>query len=153
MKKTIITIAAALSAAMGLSGEQTLSIIKPDAVQTHHIGDIISRFEKNGLEINHLKMVRLTKTEAEKFYEEHKDRPFYPTLVEFMSSGPSVVMVLDGNNAINKNRILMGATDPSKAAKGTLRADFGSSIEQNAVHGSDSQESAQREIDFFFPSN
>lgn len=153
MLKTLLTAAITLAAAASLQAEQTLSIIKPDAVKARHIGDIISRFEKNGLDITQMKMVRLSKDQAEQFYAEHKSRPFYPNLVEYMTSGPVVVMVLDGNNAINKNRILMGATDPKKAAAGTLRNDFGTSIEHNAVHGSDSTESAEREITFFFSKN
>ncbi|MBS4168630.1 nucleoside-diphosphate kinase [Parachlamydia sp. AcF125] len=138
----------------GASEQQTLSIIKPDAVAAKHIGHILSRFEENGLRIAALKMVKLTKEQAEQFYAVHKDRPFYKDLVEFMSSGPVVVLVLKGENAIAKNRTLMGATDPSKAEKNTLRADFAQSVTKNAVHGSDSVENAQKEISFFFsPSN
>lgn len=152
MFKTLTTLALTLATCATLGAEQTLSIIKPDAVQAHHIGDVISRFETNGLTIAELKMTKLTKDQAENFYAEHKGRPFYPNLVEYMTSGPVVVMVLDGDSAVTKNRTLMGATDPKKADKGTLRADFGTSIEHNAVHGSDSIESAKREITFFFPS-
>lgn len=152
MFKALTIATLALCASISLFGEQTLSIIKPDAVKAHHIGEIITRFEKNGLDIKEIKMVRLSKNQAEEFYEEHKGKSFYPNLIDYMSSGPVVVMVLDGSNAINKNRILMGATDPAKASKGTLRSDFGSSIENNAVHGSDSAESAKREISFFFNS-
>lgn len=151
MIKTLLTTALALVATVCLQAEQTLSIIKPDAVQTHHIGEVISRFEKNGLDITKMKMTRLTKEQAEQFYAEHSGKPFFSNLVSYMSSGPVVVMVLDGDNAISKNRILMGATDPAKAMKGTLRNDFGTSMEHNAVHGSDSVESAKREISFFFP--
>lgn len=133
-----------------VNAEQTLSIIKPDAVADHHIGEIISSFEKNGLHIKAMRMVNLTEEEAGKFYEIHKGRPFYPELVKFMSSGPVVAMVLDGENAIKKNREIMGATDPKKAAKGTLRASFAKSMSRNAVHGSDSPESAETEIAFFF---
>jgi len=146
--KTLVAFAIASSAA--LCAEQTLSIIKPDAVKEHHIGEIISRFEQNGLTIADLKMTKLSKEKAGEFYAEHKGRPFYSNLVEYMTSGPIVVMVLDGDNAIAKNRTLMGVTDPAKAEKGTLRKDFGSSIEHNAVHGSDSADSAKREITFFF---
>lgn len=148
MFKKLLLSAALLSATLG--AEQTLSIIKPDAVKAHHIGEIITRFEKNSLNIDQMKMVNLTKEQAERFYDEHKERPFYTKLVEYMASGPVVVIVLDGDNAIAKNRILMGATDPQKATKGTLRSDFGTSVEHNAVHGSDSAESAKREISFFF---
>lgn len=130
--------------------EQTLSIIKPDAVASHHIGDIISRFEGKQLQVAAIKMVKLSKEEAGQFYAVHKDRPFYPELVNFMSSGPVVVMVLEGDNAVALNREIMGATDPAKASPGTIRADFAKSIGQNAVHGSDSLENAKSEIAFFF---
>ena len=133
--------------------ERTLSIIKPDAVQKNSIGDIISRFEHAGLHVVGIKMLQLNKDQAGKFYQEHKDRPFYPKLVEFMSSGPVVVLVLEGDQAVAKNRQLMGATDPAKAEKGTLRADFAQSMTYNAVHGSDSPESSKREILFFFQPN
>lgn len=133
-----------------IQAEQTLSIIKPDAVKNQHIGDIISRFEKNGLKVAALKMVKLNKTQAGDFYAVHKERPFYPELVNFMSSAPVVVMVLDGDNAVSKNRTLMGATDPKKADQGTIRKDFAESITNNAVHGSDSPENAKTEINFFF---
>ncbi len=132
------------------NNEQTLSMIKPDAVADHHIGEIIARFEKNGLRIAAIAMRHLTKQQAGEFYAEHKERQFYPELVTFMSSGPIVVMVLEGDNAIAKNREIMGATDPKKATKGTIRADFARSIGENAVHGSDSKEAAQSEINFFF---
>lgn len=133
-----------------LQAELTLSLIKPDAVAGSHIGEIINRFEKNGLQVAALKMVKLTDKQAGDFYSVHKDRPFYPELVKFMSSGPIVAIVLDGDNAVAKNREIMGATDPKKASAGTLRADFAKSITKNAVHGSDSQESAKTEIAFFF---
>lgn len=133
--------------------ERTLSIIKPDGVNNHHIGEIISRFEKAGLRIADIKMVTLSKEQAEQFYQEHRERPFYQDLVKSMTSGPVVLMVLEGNQAVSKNRELMGATDPKKAEKGTIRADFAKDVTQNTVHGSDSPESARREILFFFPSD
>lgn len=130
--------------------EQTLSIIKPDAVKKGVIGKIISRFEDNGLRIAAAKKVQLSKKEAQEFYAVHKERPFFKDLVEFMISGPVVVMVLEGKGAVAKNRELMGATNPKEAAKGTIRADFADSIDANAVHGSDSKENAANEIAFFF---
>lgn len=130
--------------------EQTLSIIKPDAVAKNHVGDILARFEKAGLRVMATKMVHLSKAQAEAFYAVHKDRPFFKDLVSFMITGPSLVTVLEGDNAILKNRDLMGATDPKKAAPGTIRADFASSIDENAVHGSDAVETAKGEIAFFF---
>ena len=130
--------------------EKTLSIIKPDAVQNNVIGEIFTRFEKNGLKIVAAKMVSLTKEQAESFYEIHQDKPFFNDLVKFMTSGPVMVTVLEGENAVLKNRNLMGATDPKKAEKGTIRADFASSIDANAVHGSDGTETAKYEIEFFF---
>ncbi len=130
--------------------EQTLSIIKPDAVQKNVIGKIIDRFESNGLRIAAMKKVRLGRCDAKEFYAVHKERPFFADLVDFMVSGPVVVMVLEGLNAVAKNRELMGATNPKEAAPGTIRADFADSIDANAVHGSDSLENAQREIAFFF---
>ncbi|GAX87099.1 nucleoside-diphosphate kinase [Lebetimonas natsushimae] len=130
--------------------EQTLSIIKPDAVAKNVIGKIIDRFESNGLRIAAMKKIKLTKEDAAKFYEVHKERPFFNDLCEYMSSGPVVVMVLEGENAVKKNRELMGATNPKEAAPGTIRADFAESIEANAVHGSDSLENAKKEITFFF---
>ena len=133
--------------------ELTLSIIKPDAVKNNHIGDIISRFEKEGLRVAGIKMVRLSKDQAAQFYQVHKDRPFYSDLVNFMSSGPVVVIALEGKEAVSKNRKLMGATDPGKAEKGTIRADFAESVTKNAVHGSDSPETARKEILFFFRPN
>ena len=133
-----------------MSTEKTLSIIKPDAVAKHVIGEINHRFEKAGLRIIAAKMMRMTKKQAEDFYAVHKARPFYASLVNFMISGPVMIQVLEGNNAIAMNRQIMGATNPKEAAKGTIRADFASSIEHNAVHGSDSAENAQQEIAFFF---
>ena len=130
--------------------QRTLSIIKPDAVAKNVIGKIIDRFESNGLRIAAMKKIKLTKEDAAKFYEVHKERPFFNDLVEYMTSGPVVVMVLEGENAVAKNRELMGATNPKEAAPGTIRADFAESIEANAVHGSDSLENAQKEIRFFF---
>jgi len=130
--------------------ERTLSIIKPDAVAKNVIGKIIDRFETNGLRIAAMKKIRLSREDAAKFYEVHKERPFFNDLVEYMTSGPVVVMVLEGENAVAKNRELMGATDPKEAAPGTIRADFAESIEANAVHGSDSLENARKEIAFFF---
>ena len=130
--------------------ERTLSIIKPDAVQKGVIGKIIDRFESNGLRIAAMKKLQLSRCDAEVFYAIHKDRPFFNDLVEFMVSGPVVVMVLEGDNAIAKNRDLMGATNPKEAKPGTIRADFAQSIDANAVHGSDSSENARNEIAFFF---
>ena len=130
--------------------QQTLSIIKPDAVKKGVIGKIIDRFESNGLRIAAAKKVQLNREDAGKFYEVHKERPFYNDLIDFMTSGPVVVMVLEGENAVAKNRELMGATDPQKAEKGTIRADFAENIDANAVHGSDSLENAKIEIAFFF---
>jgi len=130
--------------------ERTLSIIKPDAVAKNVIGKIVDRFESNGLRIAAMKKIKLTKEDAAKFYEVHKERPFFNDLCEYMSSGPVVVMVLEGENAVAKNRELMGATNPKEAAPGTIRADFAESIEANAVHGSDSLENAKKEIAFFF---
>ena len=131
--------------------ERTLSIIKPDAVAKNVIGKIVSRFEAAGLKIVAAKLVQLSRAEAEQFYAVHKERPFFKDLVEFMISGPVFVQVLEGEDAIAKNRDLMGATDPKKAAAGTIRADFADSIDANAVHGSDAPETAAVEIAFFFP--
>ena len=130
--------------------ERTLSIIKPDAVAKNVIGQIESRFENAGLRLVALKMVQLSKEQAEGFYAEHKERPFFGDLVAFMTSGPVVVQVLEGEDAISKNRELMGATNPKEAAAGTIRADFAVSIDENAVHGSDSAASAEREVAYFF---
>jgi nucleoside-diphosphate kinase len=130
--------------------EQTLSMIKPDGVKRGLIGEVIGRFEKNGLKIKAMKMLHLTLEQARAFYAVHQERPFYESLTGFMSSGPIVAMILVGENAIQVNRDLMGATDYRKAAPGTIRADFAKEIEANIVHGSDSPESAQTEIAFFF---
>ena len=130
--------------------EQTLSIIKPDAVKKNVIGEIYSRFEKAGLKIVMAEMIELTKEEAEGFYMVHKERPFFNDLIAFMISGPVMIQVLQGDNAVSKNRELMGATNPKEADAGTIRADFADSIEANAVHGSDSLKNAYIEIDYFF---
>jgi nucleoside-diphosphate kinase len=130
--------------------ERTISIIKPDAVAKNVIGDIYSRFEKAGLQIVAARMMHLSQEQAEGFYAEHKERPFFGALVSFMTSGPVMVQVLEGEGAVLKNRDLMGATNPKDAAAGTIRADFAESIDENAVHGSDSVESAAREIAYFF---
>jgi len=131
--------------------EQTLSIIKPDAVAKNAIGQILTRFEQAGLKIVAARMMSLSRREAEGFYAVHKGRAFFNDLVDFMTSGPVVIQVLQGEDAIQKNRDLMGATDPRKAAKGTIRADFAQSIDANAVHGSDSPQTAASEIAYFFP--
>ena len=133
--------------------ERTLSIIKPDAVAKNVIGQIYARFEKAGLKIIAARMMHLSRAEAEGFYAVHRERPFFKDLVEFMISGPVMVQVLEGENAIAKNRDLMGATDPKKAATGTIRADFAQSIDANAVHGSDAPETAKVEIAYFFPAH
>jgi nucleoside-diphosphate kinase len=130
--------------------ERTLSIIKPDGLKNHHIGEIISRFEKKGLKPVGIRLQQLSQEQAEGFYAVHKARPFFKDLVGFMISGPVVLMVLEGENAVLANRDLMGATDPKKADKGTIRADFAQSIDQNTVHGSDSLENAKIEIAYFF---
>ena len=131
--------------------ERTLSIIKPDAVAKNVIGQIYARFEAAGLKIVAARMAHLSRREAEQFYAVHRERPFFRDLVEFMTSGPVMIQVLEGENAIAKNRELMGATDPRKADKGTIRADFADSIDANAVHGSDAAETARVEVGFFFP--
>ncbi|MGM0536034.1 MAG: nucleoside-diphosphate kinase [Pseudomonadota bacterium] len=133
-----------------MANQRTLSIIKPDAVAQNVIGEIESRFEKAGLKIVAAKMLQLSEEKAGGFYAEHKERPFFKDLVGFMTSGPVVVQVLEGEDAIAKNRDLMGATNPKEAAPGTIRADFAETIDANAVHGSDSPESAEREIAYFF---
>ena len=133
-----------------MANERTLSIIKPDAVAGNNIGAIYSRFEEAGLKIVAAKMLHLDDKKAGGFYAEHAERPFYNALVSFMTSGPVVVSVLEGENAIAKHREIMGATNPKEAAEGTIRRDFASSIDENAVHGSDSTTSAAREIDYFF---
>ncbi|NLK65989.1 MAG: nucleoside-diphosphate kinase [Campylobacteraceae bacterium] len=130
--------------------QRTLSIIKPDAVAKNVVGKIIDRFESNGLKIAAMKKIRLSRCDAKAFYAVHSERPFFNDLVDFMVSGPVVVMVLEGEDAVAKNRKLMGATNPKEAEKGTIRADFAESIDANAVHGSDSLENAAIEIDFFF---
>jgi nucleoside-diphosphate kinase len=130
--------------------ERTLSIVKPDGVRKNLIGEVYRRFEQAGLKIIGARMLQLTQSQAEGFYAVHRERPFFKDLVRYMSSGPVVVQVLEGENAVAKNRELMGATDPKKADKGTIRADFASSIEENVVHGSDSVENAQTEIAYFF---
>ena len=132
--------------------ERTLSIIKPDAVEKNVIGKVLSRFEDAGLKISAMRLALLSKDDAAGFYAVHKDRPFFNDLVEFMTSGPVCIQVLEGDDAIKKNRDLMGATDPKKADKCTIRADFAESIDANAVHGSDSPENAAIEIAYFFPS-
>lgn len=133
--------------------EQTLSIIKPDAVAKNNIGNIYSYFEKGGLRIVAAKMIHLSKQQAEEFYAVHKARPFYGDLVKFMTSGPVMVQVLEGENAIAKHREIMGATNPANAAPGTVRKDFATSVEENAVHGSDGPDTAKAEIQFFFKSS
>ena len=135
---------------LSMAVERTLSIIKPDAVAKDVIGEIYSRFEKAGLRVVAAKMMRLTDDSAGGFYAEHKERAFYPDLITFMTSGPVMVQVLEGEEAVVTNRDLMGATNPEEAAAGTIRADFANSIDANAVHGSDSVQSAQREIAYFF---
>ena len=130
--------------------ERTFSIVKPDAVAKNHIGEIYNRFESNGLRIVAAKMMQLSKEKAEGFYAEHSERPFFTDLVAFMTSGPVMVQVLEGEGAVLKNRDLMGATNPAEADAGTIRADFATSIDENAVHGSDAVESAAREIAYFF---
>lgn len=135
-----------------MSKQQTLSIIKPDAVGKNHIGSIIARFEKAGLHVVAAKMKQLSQKDAEGFYAVHAERPFFKDLVSFMISGPVLIMVLEGPDAIAKNREIMGATDPKKAAPGTIRADFAESIDANAVHGSDAEDTARTEIAYFFKS-
>src|SRR3954466_4821521 len=134
-----------------MAQERTLSIIKPDAVKKNVVGQIVARFEKAGLCVVAARMKHLSRAEAEGFYAVHRQRPFFRDLVEFMISGPVLIQVLQGENAIARNRELMGATDPKKAEKGTIRADFADSIDANAVHGSDGPETARAEIGYFFP--
>lgn len=134
-----------------MSVERTLSIVKPDAVAKNVIGQIVARFEQAGLKVIAARMMQLSREDAGRFYAVHKERPFFKDLVDFMISGPVFVQVLEGENAILKNRDLMGATDPKKAEKGTIRADFAESIDANAVHGSDAVDTARNEIAFFFP--
>jgi nucleoside-diphosphate kinase len=133
-----------------MTKQRTLSILKPDAIEKNVIGDVIQRFEKNNLSVVAASMKLLTKEQAEGFYSVHKERPFFTDLVSYMTSGPLLVLVLEGDNAIDKNRQLMGATDPAKADAGTIRGDLASSIEENIVHGSDAEETALMEIAFFF---
>ena len=130
--------------------ERTLSIVKPDGVVGNLVGEVLRRFEENGMSIVALKMIHLSKTQAEGFYQVHRERPFFSSLTDFMSSGPCVVMVLEGDGAISRARAIMGATNPEEAEPGTIRKDFASGIEKNIVHGSDSQESAAYEIGYFF---
>ncbi|MBD3654038.1 nucleoside-diphosphate kinase [Kangiella sp.] len=130
--------------------ERTFSIVKPDAVAKNVIGEIYSRFERAGLRIVAAKMIHLSREKAEGFYAEHKERPFFGALVDFMTSGPVMVQVLEGENAIKANREIMGATNPAEALRGTIRADYAVSVDENAAHGSDSPESAEREITYFF---
>lgn len=136
-----------------MAKERTLSIIKPDAVSKNHMGEILSRFEKAGLKIIAVKMVHLSKEQAEGFYAIHREKPFFNDVVAFMISGPVVISVLEGENAIAKNRDLMGATNPADAAPGTIRADFAKTIDANAVHGSDGPDTAKTEVNFFFKEN
>ncbi len=133
-----------------MSVEQTLSIIKPDGVQKNLIGEIYGRFERAGMQIVAAKMLQLSRQQAEGFYAVHRERPFFNDLVSYMTSGPVVVQALQGEDAINRNREIMGATDPAKAEEGTIRADFAKSIEENIVHGSDGPDTATKEIEFFF---
>ncbi len=135
-----------------MSIETTFSIIKPNAVKKNAIGAIVNKFEKNGLKVAAAKLVRLTKNQCEEFYAEHKARPFFGELVSFMTSGPVLLMALTGENAVTRNREIMGATDPKKAAPGTIRAEWGDNVGENAVHGSDSAASAERELKLFFKS-
>ena len=133
--------------------ERTLSIVKPNAVEDNNIGNVVARFEKEGLRIAAAKLTRLSKEKAEGFYIEHKERPFFGSLVSFMTSGPVLLMALEGENAITRNREIMGATNPAEADEGTLRKLYAKSLEANAVHGSDSKASAEREIAYFFDKN
>src|SRR5919107_6350213 len=133
--------------------ERTLSIVKPDAVAKNVIGEIYTRFERAGLQVIAARMMQLSRQQAEGFYAVHRERPFFRDLVDFMTSGPVMIQVLQGEGAIQKNRDLMGATDPKKAAKGTIRADFAQSIDANAVHGSDAPDTAATEIAYFFPAS
>ena len=133
--------------------ERTLSIVKPDGVENNLIGEVLRRFEQGGLQVVAAKMLHLTAQQAESFYAVHRDRPFYGELVDYMTSGPVVVQVLEAEEAIRRNREIMGATNPAEAAPGTIRADFASSIQENVVHGSDGPDTAVREIDFFFDGN
>ncbi len=147
------TLAAAPEPQKTVAIQQTLSIIKPDAVAANHIGAIIEQFENAGLRVVAIRMQKITQKQAENFYGVHKDRPFFKDLVEFMTSGPVVVQVLEGPDAVALNRKVMGATNPQNAEAGTIRAKFGSNVQENAVHGSDSPENAKNEIAFFFKTN
>lgn len=151
MKKLLLSLALAASA-FTFAEERTLSIIKPDAVEDSNIGAIVDRFEQNGLKVVAMKMTTLSEEEARAFYSVHEGKPFFDGLVEFMTSGPVVVQVLEGDNAVSENRRIMGATNPAEAVEGSIRKDFAKSISQNAVHGSDCLENAEKEILFFFPS-
>ena len=136
-----------------MATERTLSIVKPDGVENDLIGEVLRRFEQGGLRIVAAKMLHLTRQQAESFYAVHRDRPFYGELVDYMTSGPVMVQVLEAEEAIRRNREIMGATNPAEAAPGSIRADFASSIQENVVHGSDGPDTAVREIDFFFDGN
>lgn len=136
-----------------MANEMTFSIIKPNAVKKNAIGPIIAKFEQNGLKVAAAKLVKLDRAKCEEFYAEHKARPFFGELVDFMTSGPVMLMCLAGENAVTRNREIMGATDPAKAAQGTIRKEFGDSMGENAVHGSDSPDSAKRELGLFFAQN
>lgn len=146
----LFTLILALLVTVCVYGEQTLSIIKPDAVKANHIGAIIEKFEDSGLKVVAAKMTKLSKEQAQEFYAVHKERPFYNELVEFMTSGPIFVQVLQGDDAVALNRKIMGPTNSKNAEKGTIRGEFGTDVQRNAVHGSDSKENAQKEIAFFF---
>lgn len=150
MNKLVTFTLTCLLSVSALFAEQTFTMIKPDAVAANHIGEILAQYENSGLHVVALKMVKMTPEEAMKFYAVHKERPFYSELVSFVSSGPVVAIVLDGDNAVKKTREIIGATDPKEAAQGTIRARFAASKQQNAIHGSDSIESAKEEISFFF---
>lgn len=150
MKKTLLTLALSCALFSPLFGEKTLAVIKPDAVKGNHIGAILDKYEQAQLKIVALKMVKLTPEQAKTFYAVHEGRPFFNDLTAFFSSGPVVAIVLEGDGAVLKNRAIMGATNPAQAEQGTIRKDFASSVTQNAVHGSDSKESAEQEIPFFF---
>ena len=152
MRRLLSTLALASSLVLPFSayGESTLSIIKPEAVREGHMGEIITMFERGGLTVSQGKMIHLTEEQAADFYAVHKDRPFFKDLVKYMTSGPVFVQVLEGDNAVKRNREIMGATNPKEATEGTIRARFAESIQANAVHGSDSLENAEKEIAFFF---
>ena len=156
MIKVLMVLFSACAILLGsdlISAEKTFAMIKPDAVTGHKVGHIVARIEEEGFEIKAMKMIQMTKEQATEFYGALKDQPFFPELVRDMTASPVVVMVIEGENAIERYRKLMGATDPMKASPGTLRGDFGLNVGKNAVHGSDSQETAVQEINFFFGSN